>query len=64
MVECPICGEALEGTVITCSNCGKEIHKKCGKKVSGDYYCKDCKKEGKKKSRYEKMAERDQAFKR
>ncbi len=64
MAECHICGNTLEEPIVTCSNCGKEVHKECGKKLSGKWYCKDCKKKGKKKSRYEKMSQRDQAFNR
>lgn len=62
MVECQICGEPIDESPVTCSICGREVHKKCAKKLSGDWYCKDCKKKAKKKSRYEKMARRDRSF--
>ncbi|MBS3815886.1 MAG: hypothetical protein KGY45_04930 [Hadesarchaea archaeon] len=63
MTECPICGESLEEKkTIDCSVCGKEVHRDCAKKLSGTWYCKDCKKKGKKRSRYEKMARRDRSF--
>lgn len=62
MVDCPVCGEPLEENVVTCSTCGRRLHRDCAKKLSGDWYCNECKKEAKKKSRYEKMARRDRAF--
>lgn len=64
MVDCPICDGPLKEPVVECSSCGVEMHKRCAKKLSGKWYCKDCKKQGKKESRYEKMAKRDRAFNR
>lgn len=62
MENCPTCGDPLEEPIVACSICGREIHRDCAKKLSGEWYCKGCKKEAKKKSRYEKMARRDRSF--
>lgn len=62
LVNCPTCGEPLEGNTVVCSICGVELHRDCAKKLRGDWYCKDCKKEAKKKSRYEKMSRRARSF--
>ncbi len=58
MANCFVCGKPLEPPIVKCSNCGKELHRGCGKKTLGKIYCKDCFKKGKKDSRYERMAQR------
>ncbi len=62
MVECPTCGEPLEDSTVVCSICAKEIHRNCANKKSGKWYCSNCKKEAKQRSRYEEMAQRDRSF--
>jgi len=59
MSNCPICDKGLEPPTVKCSKCGTELHKSCAKRTTGKFYCKDCFKEGKKLSRYERMAQRD-----
>ena len=58
MPKCQICGRPLEPPTTKCAKCGTELHRVCAKKTMGKAYCKDCYREGKKQSRYERMAQR------
>ncbi len=62
MVDCPVCGKELTPPTIRCSICGAEVHRRCGKKLVGKWYCKGCYKEAKKEARYERMAQRSATF--
>jgi len=59
MGECPVCGKPVEAGGVKCASCGVELHKECAKRTMGKNYCKNCYKDAKKKSRYERMAQRD-----
>ncbi|MEM3421778.1 MAG: hypothetical protein QW835_02190 [Candidatus Hadarchaeum sp.] len=59
MPSCAVCGKPLEKATVKCARCGAEMHRQCAKKTLGKSYCRSCYKEGKKQSRYERMAQRD-----
>lgn len=58
MVNCAVCGKEIAGEKVECAICKTAMHRGCAKKISGKYYCKQCYKEGKKRARYERMAQR------
>jgi len=55
---CAVCGKEIAGGKVKCEICGAEMHEECAKKIMGRRYCKRCYKEGKKRARYERMAQR------
>jgi hypothetical protein len=44
---------------VKCANCDVELHRACAKRTIGKSYCKNCFKQAKKQTRYERMAQRD-----
>jgi hypothetical protein len=58
MADCPVCKQPLTPPTVRCSNCGTELHKDCGKRGMGKWYCKDCYKRAKKGIKFEQMAQR------
>ncbi len=59
MPDCSVCGKPLSPPTVKCNKCHSEVHRGCSKKTLGQVYCRNCFKQGKKLSRYEKMAQRD-----
>lgn len=59
MPDCPICSKPLEPPMVKCTTCGSELHRACAKRTMGRPYCKNCYRQAKKQSRYERMAQRD-----
>jgi len=58
VASCAVCGKEIAGGAVKCAICGAEMHRDCAKKISGKFYCRRCSREGKRRARYERMAQR------
>ena len=62
MSDCPVCGKSLVPPTVRCSTCTVELHRACGKRAIGKWYCKSCYKRAKRQIKFEQMARRSSIF--